>query len=737
MVDTFDQAVERLHKLYHDPSGMLTKAHVVETGVWPFAFYGALAVAPGRQRLHKLRSNAARAVVGRPTLFLPLQAFTSSQGPEVYLMAHQACHLARTARVMPTVANAVLQIASRLELYPTAHGPGSALQLMFRRLDWVIRSDGLFKGPGHVEFNVFTSSSSEIKKAIQAAWAVEVQKSVQDRSGLDRFPLPSRSITQQLFQQFQPWEQVILSRHVTGAFLSNAEKSTWSRVVGEACDLCGQCDTKHHRLFTCPAMADVRQDHSEIVSQVQREFPWWSHMLAASEPDEVPMLRLIMANRKLPPTLPPPIGCNKVYLFTDGSAHNTSYPDARLTYWSVVWCHGVSDEAEISAWASLPLAARVATFRVLAQGSTPKAQTVPRAELAAVIWAAQWAAQRDDLQAVLFTDSQFAMDTWRKAKARPQADSGLAHTDLLQQFPPNDRIELRKVKSHNPAGLAPSASAYLQWTTMGNEMADRAAGLAKRGEMDLVVQASDSIAESTMFQLDHLLSFSRYLVDLNVAEIERKSQLQELPQVTFAPQDIEEAVRTYYLDWDVYTLEEGISPSVPSNAQELLNGQPAEIEYDHLLLQWLQSLQWPSRPQQDEFPKDVTFLELFVCFTMVAGVLPPHMIQDGEHYKWVPAAAPEGQQLPCTSMGTIFRFRDRIHRMEKLFGRDLLLAQEKSGIGRLAPLGAEGRLLGLDARPLLNDPHLWLPTVMQWLRSFQNGSFMHAALARRNTAADR
>ena len=128
LIDTFDQAVDRLHRLFHDPSSLTVKAHVVQTGVWPFAFYGALAVAPGRQRLHKLRSNAARAIVGRRHTLSPMASLYFLPGvtdPETYLMAYQACHLSRTARIMPEVARAVLKTASRPGAPLTVHGPGT------------------------------------------------------------------------------------------------------------------------------------------------------------------------------------------------------------------------------------------------------------------------------------------------------------------------------------------------------------------------------------------------------------------------------------------------------------------------------------------------------------------------------------------------------------------------------------------------------------------------------------
>ena len=734
LVDTFDQAAERLHKLCHDPSPLDVKAHVVQSGVWPYAFFGALSVAPGRQRLHKLRSNAARAIVGRHHTLSPYAALyfmPNVTDPETYLMAHQACHLARTARLMPETARAVLKVASREGPPKTVHGPGSAIQLMFGRLGWVVKQDGNFKGPGHATFNVYTSSVQAIKKAIQQAWALEVQGSVQDRVGLSTFPIPSRTITQKLFQQFSAWEQTILSRHVTGAFLSNAEKSTWSRVVTSECSLCGALDTKHHRLFTCPALMDVRQDHLEIMDQVQQFFPWWTHMLAAHEPEDLPFLRLVCGSRTLPPTLPLPENSRKLYLFTDGSAHNSSNPEARLTYWSVVWCHGVRDMHDLDAWEQLSLPAKVSSYRVVAQGCTPKDQTVPRAELSAIVWAAQWCQQQPQVEAVIFTDSQFAIDQWSQC-----GQSGsLGNTtcpDLLGAVQITSQVQLRKVKAHNKEGLSSKADTFLKWTTLGNELADTAAKQARGAELPIVLQASDSIAESANFQFDHLLSFCKFLIDINVAEIELKQNLAEDELTMPEADNIKRLVWDYYYDWEEYEIWDGLHPNVPADAESRLSGQPAEQEYDKKLLEWLSGLCWPCRPQQDEQPKDVCFLELFVCFTMWSGLLPPFAISTHDGTEWVEHASSQGLQQTASSIMLVQAFVKRIRGLEQQLGRDLLIAAEKFGIGRLCPLGVPSRQRGLDARPQLDNLLQWVPQVLEGSRCFDDSTFLHAAILRRD-----
>ena len=136
-------------------------------------------------------------------------------------------------------------------------------------------------------------------------------------------------------------------------------------------------------------------------------------MLAAHEPEDLPLFRLIGAHEF----------SHNVYLFTDGPAHHASCWDARPPY--CVWCHGVEDELHLGSWDSLTVAEKVVRLRGVAQECTPQGQTVPPAELAATVWASLWALQDADAEITAFTDGQFTTDQWERAKASPDGVSTL------------------------------------------------------------------------------------------------------------------------------------------------------------------------------------------------------------------------------------------------------------------------------------------------------------------------
>ena len=171
--------------------------------------------------------------------------------------------------------------------------------------------------------------------------------------------------------------------------MSQAEKSTWSTDTSELCPLCGATDTKEHRLYECMPLASTREPYSELLSRSREDRPWWPHMFAASEHADTAMFRLISTWRPFP-SVPTPLQWGHVQLFTDGSARHSSCPTARQTYWSVVRATGPGVPVNVDAWVRLSAQERLAIFQVVCMAATPGEQTVPRAELAALAWAAQW-----------------------------------------------------------------------------------------------------------------------------------------------------------------------------------------------------------------------------------------------------------------------------------------------------------------------------------------------------------
>ena len=87
------EAIRHLHCLYNSSAPLESKALAIQSSIWPSTFFGAHALAPGRQRLQGLRSNAARVLAGRHHTLSPhatLYLLPTVQDPELFLLIQQA-----------------------------------------------------------------------------------------------------------------------------------------------------------------------------------------------------------------------------------------------------------------------------------------------------------------------------------------------------------------------------------------------------------------------------------------------------------------------------------------------------------------------------------------------------------------------------------------------------------------------------------------------------------------------
>ena len=169
VVPKMEAAVSRLRKLFHDPCPLHVKAKVIQSGIFPHAFFGSFNAAPGQAKVHRLRSHAARALVGRHHTMSPFAALFMFKGlmdPEVFLLWSHARALRRAFQVQPDQATQVLQMLLEGP-FTTIYGPATALRSLLDRNGWCVRADGVVKGPDHWIFDLKRSCSRSIAAALQ------------------------------------------------------------------------------------------------------------------------------------------------------------------------------------------------------------------------------------------------------------------------------------------------------------------------------------------------------------------------------------------------------------------------------------------------------------------------------------------------------------------------------------------------------------------------------------------
>ncbi|CAE7812076.1 unnamed protein product, partial [Symbiodinium sp. CCMP2456] len=472
------EALQRLSKLGSDSQGLPTKAQVVQGGVWPFLFFGTKGLAPPTSTVHTLRSAAARAIVGPHHILSPYAAMCflpAVQDPEIFLLCHHVSQLRRAFATTPSTAALILQrLTGPSFSQRTVCGPASALQVLLARNDWTVQADGLFRGPLHCRFHLHSASARQVRNMFQLAWGSQVQDQIQHRNGLSTAPTPHAQLSAASLASFRPWEQKFLARSMCGGFMSGAERNTWSRDSTDLCPLCHELDTRAHRIFCCPALQDKRAPHMSVLAAVQAQLPHWTYMPYVSWPYEASVLKLLLAQLRLP-AVAGPVADQHVYLFTDASAIHTKCPSARVTAWAVVRGQPPSSAPNLTA-----------------------EDTVPRAELAALAWASAWAQQQQNVSVDIWTDCQPALDLWHRwCRYGWEYIRGSVNADLLRDVPRPTSVQAHKIKAHRSSAELSATPYWDQWLAAGNAAADEAAKQACRDLPAAVHAMSDQVASAS------------------------------------------------------------------------------------------------------------------------------------------------------------------------------------------------------------------------------------------------
>ena len=699
------EALGRLSKLATDPQGLPVRARVVQCGVWPFLFYGTEACLPSVSVIAGLRSAAARAIVGEHKTLSPWAALCFTPGvqdPEVFLLCHHLSQLRRSFRVAPALAEAIWRNVLEAEVSArSVCGPAGALKHLLARNGWTCSATGRCRGPLHVAFDVHSSPIKEIRKAVETAWANTVHDNFLHRNGLLFAPLPSPDLSCRVFSSFRPWEQKVLARHYSGGFMSGAERNTWSREDTEFCPLCNAVDSKAHRLYHCPALAEPRRAHQDTLQWVREQRPHWTHMAYVAWPEAASVLQLLLQQLRLPALAPPFSSATSLCLFTDASALHTQNTLARLTAWAVVSACRPGEAPELSPW-RLESAHLLSTFTVLAQGTTPGLQTVPRAELAAIVWACDWAAQMPLAAVELYSDCQSAVDLWTDWSLFGwDRVAHRSNADLLRPLRPCLNVKVFKVKAHRTEVELAQLCLWDKWLSAGNEAADAAAKAACHDIPEVVRSTAAAVAHQSDSERYRLHSFCKAILDLGPVEVQLRSAAR-----TRATQDSDDFSQLSLVDFLAgirqWSVPSGCS-SLPDTWEEDWSGWPYGSQYGSKLLEWLGALRWPPLPVEPQMDHQVSYLELLLSFMTYA-----------EYAPWIEDRACPGQFLQITAASSVLRhwslrmvvecFRATLKQLSTQLHCNLLPFPEAADVAYLRIFHLKSPCPGLTGRPQLPGP---------------------------------
>ena len=442
--ERFEDAMHDFPKIRYSRSSLQEKFTKIQTALLSRAFYAAECCAPCESFFQKARRCITNVTVSSAK----------------HASSDIACHFLSIRNLRGYFAccpSDALRVWVRACDYTGKRpfGPGTSLSVLVRRIGWKLLNGGFLSVKVGATLDVFHSLNREIVRFCEFWWTDVAHSRVCHRKGFDMDQKLSRRILLKSFSQLTNSDQMFAAQHITGSFQTEQVKKCWDKTNQGTCPLCGKIDNRVHRVFECEHLEVVRQQHPNAIAIMKDSFCDWPWAPLPFRHPEEDFVKIVLESRtsKLPePFEPetPPDGC--FHFFTDGSAHSSNLPFARHAGFAAIQdMYGVDfDPSHIA----FPFKVEHSKFWVVSLAFCPGVQSVPRAELAAVLQVAMSMNRYfPDESCTIFTDAQYVIDTVAKwCKSNPLGKyHKVGNQDLIDQLRKvwqSEKFRLVKVAAH-------------------------------------------------------------------------------------------------------------------------------------------------------------------------------------------------------------------------------------------------------------------------------------------------
>lgn len=613
-----DIALKHIAKAKNPQLSLHTRAKICAFAITR-AFWGTETYAVGSQWYKQIRSAIAKTLLfdkKHTNPYLATMCLSKHVCDPEYYVIRQTLRAARLflQRALPDIAADFLHLASApAPSIRNVWGPAGTLAFQLAKLGWSINNRGVVYTDTHYEFSLIKENRLTYEKFLQHSWMKHLSQFCLNRQEWKQTPIIDRQATLKLIASLPEDLVPTTTTYVTGASMT-AQQTHHFTEDDTTCRLCSMEDSVTHRLLDCPATQHLRGDHEQIVAHLREvetihhsfplvyQSPWFefNHVYHQTRPP--PQLSQVVldnmrqeARRGLMPQV-----------FSDGSCVRPTHEAFRRAAFAVVYHPRITQEqAKAALHQYHQHSTMISTFQVLTTAETAGVQTIPRAELQAIM---PLMALDYDIEVV--TDSAYVMETMALLETVDDLNllSSLNNFDLLQAMfsrRRTHRLHLVKVKAH--ALDSNRADIDDQWLKLGNEMADRTAKMALQHFQAIVPLHLD---------------FAEHLVHINL----RRLQFEYFHQVhttrarAIEQLDLPEPLGTQRMPWtqQIQVLAQWVPqqfiqidrlPEDNELAKYCIWG--AQFMLD--MLDWAALLKWPD-PPQSPMQSGVSWMELTLSF---------------------------------------------------------------------------------------------------------------------------
>ena len=237
--EKIQEAIVRAHRIENLPCPLQQKALMIQTSVFPMAFYSADTTYIGQHHFTSMRKAISQALVGNWHNASALLACASMskflQDPFAFVLIHCSRTLRRLSNVNSEVAQSAIRFAVQYE-GSRPYGPASVFRCYLNHVGRELQVDGTVTGPELLSFNVLLDSTKFIKNCILAMWNCHLVN-IMTRKGVGDFYVDLQLSTR-MFSTFSEEDQLLLRLNMVGGFQTQQQKALWDENIVPTWSLC-------------------------------------------------------------------------------------------------------------------------------------------------------------------------------------------------------------------------------------------------------------------------------------------------------------------------------------------------------------------------------------------------------------------------------------------------------------------------------------------------------------------
>ena len=576
------------------------KCHIVNTSVYPTAFYGSELLVIGISHLDKLSSAIVDLLIGaktksvNPAIFLHC-AHHQLIDPRLYVIL-KAVKLARHYLITTTESKrqAFIQILTTpVKTTGVSKGPASALREYLLRLGVTCDREYNLLISASLKCNFLKDSFATIARFLHLAWQEDLLLLMTQRVNLFGLPPVSRIATLQVLKKFPPQKRLLLLREIAGAFQTEHQKMQWDQTVEDTCPWCGNIgDDRYHRLLYCPAFAEIRAPFQPLIDNlIEQE----SHLPILPVMHKHPHHELhIAVHYAMPEAIIEPQlieqlqshhNGNLIHFYTDGSCQYPSSIETRYASYSII-VDLCKNDAERRYHAKKfqtsgippPTLQKVAVSRLTGE------QVIHRAELLAIVKLFE---SFDNF--VVHSDSDCSVKLVQRCHEAISLFEFVSHKsfDLIRRLWPHctNTRRVEKIRAH--VDLTSITDLLHCYHSLGNKLANDEAILARDQLLPPVVQQCQELHADFTAEEKQLTEFYDWILVLQQAraKADKPSFVCNEPPIVETVDKLQQAIVTYQAEF--LFLQGQVD-------DRWLQHSAWGLQVTRACISWMRSCKWPN-----------------------------------------------------------------------------------------------------------------------------------------------